>query len=74
MSEKRLLTLEEFMDEYSMKRSSTLTAIKKGKLKTRKMDDGGRKIYITREDAEEWRNALDEHIMPKFGNTNPLLA
>lgn len=58
MTEKRLLTLEEFMDEYSMKRSSTLTAIKKGKLKTKRMSETGKKIYITREDAEAWRDAL----------------
>lgn len=59
MTEKRLLTLEQFMDEYSMKRSSTLTAIKKGKLKTKRMNEGGKKTYITREDAEAWKDGLE---------------
>jgi hypothetical protein len=58
MAEKRLLTLEEFMDEFCMKRSSALTAIKKGKLKTKRMSEGGKKIFITREDAEAWLDSL----------------
>jgi hypothetical protein len=57
MSEKRLLTIEDFMDEYSMSRNATLAEINKKRLKI-KQKAKRCKIVITREDAEAWANAL----------------
>lgn len=60
MTEKQLLTIQEFMNEYSMSRTATFKAIKKGALKAKKMSGDARKVYIKREDAEIWANSLED--------------
>lgn len=57
MTEKELLSIEEFMDIYSIKRNATYSQIKKGKLLTRKV---GSRTYIRRVDANAWMNGLEE--------------
>jgi hypothetical protein len=57
MSEKELLSIEEFMDKYSQTRTTTYSQIKKGKLLARKI---GNRTFIRKTDAEMWVNALLE--------------
>ena len=59
MAEKQLLTIEDFMDEYSMSRNATLTEINKKRLKIKQREKRC-KIFITRADADAWANAMPE--------------
>ena len=61
MAEKELLSIEEFMDIYSIKRNATYSQIKKGKLLIRKI---GSRTYIRRIDADLWMNALESPNEP----------
>jgi len=61
MLEKELLSIEEFMAIYSMKRNSTYGQIKQGKLLIRKV---GSRTYIRKIDAHAWMNALDGQLQP----------
>ena len=57
MTEKELFSIEEFMDKYSVTRTTTYSEIKKGKLLSRKI---GRRTFIRRTDANLWMDTLDE--------------
>jgi hypothetical protein len=54
---KELMSIEEFMDTFSMTRSATYKDIKIGKLMVKKR---GRRTYVTREAAQEWKDMLED--------------
>lgn len=53
--EKRMLSVDDFLKEYSISRSTFYQHVKKGTLKIKK--DGTRTL-ILREEAENWMHAL----------------
>lgn len=54
---KELMSIEEFMDTFSMTRSATYKDIKSKKLMVKKR---GRRTYVTSEAAQEWKDALED--------------
>lgn len=52
---KRLLTVQEFLDNYALSRSSLYRAVKAGDLKITKI---GRSTRVAVEDAEAWLASL----------------
>lgn len=55
ISNKRLLTIEDFMAEYGPRRTVAYELIGSGELQAVKL---GRRTYITREAAEAWMKTL----------------
>ena len=54
---KMAYTLSEFCTAYGIGRTKAFSEIAEGKLQARKM---GNRVIVTREDAQEWLNALPE--------------
>jgi len=57
MQKKLLLTITDFIAEYTVSRSVFYNEIKKGALKPTKL---GARIYVKREDADEWLKSLGD--------------
>lgn len=55
MTEKRLLSIREFTEQYGPSRAKVYLLLKSGVLAAKKV---GKSTYITAEEAERWRNEL----------------
>lgn len=58
-TKKELMSIDEFLDIYSIGRSAYFNLVKKGKLKITKL---GSRTFIKRIDAEIWMSKIGEEV------------
>jgi len=64
---KELMTLCDFIERFSVSRSTVYRELAAGRLRFVKV---GRRTYISRKDAETWLQALRTNSVPKNGDIN----